>query len=134
MVLSAWGSEEETPAFRVFPDAFKKIAPRLSENAKPKRITGSPCVLKNLLESAGFVNVDIAGPIERVLRVKSAESYYNRFALGSPNTMSTISQLTQEEQVALKAAVMKLAIVRGGKPDGSIQLPSSAYFAYGSKP
>lgn len=135
MVLSAWGNAEETPAFRVFPDAVKAVAPRLLEGSKPKRIVGSPDVLKELLEKAGFENVKVIGPVKRILRVSSAEAYYDRFALGSPNTISTLSKMNEDEARQLKAKVLELVEKRGGgRSDGSIEIPSMAYFAYGTKP
>jgi len=136
MVISAWGNAEETPAFQVFPDALRSVAPELPhKHSTPKRITGSPSILTKLLEEAGFVDVHIEGPITRTLHVASKEAFYNRFALTSPNTIATISKLSPDGVVALKRKVMELAEERGGGyEDGSIQIPSKAYFAYGTKP
>lgn len=134
LVISAWGNAEQTPAFRVFPDAIREVAPRLLQDAEPKRITGSPLTLQTLLEEAGFEHVKIVGPIQQTLKVASAEEYYNRFALASPNTISSLSQMTQYEVQGVKQKVMEIAAEQGSRPDGSIELPSSAYFAYGKKP
>lgn len=133
VVISAWGTPEQTPAFRVFPDALKSVAPQ--ESAKPKRLTGSPSVLRSLLLEAGFEDIRITGPVTQTLRVSSPEAFYDRFSLGSPHTAEMISRLTQEEQKRLKAKVMELAEARGGgRSDGAIEIPSAAYFAYGTKP
>jgi ubiquinone/menaquinone biosynthesis C-methylase UbiE len=80
-VISAWGAAQETPAFQVFPDAIQEVAPHLLENSRPKRITGSPAVLQDLLEQAGFVNVTVVGPVKRWIDVPSAQAFYDRFAL-----------------------------------------------------
>eukprot|EP00977_Amphora_coffeiformis_P030098 scaffold44671_cov183-Amphora_coffeaeformis.AAC.3 len=145
VALSAWGDASETPAFQVFPDAFRAVAPELMTGAEIRRITGSPAALKKLLEDAGFVDIYIEGPVWRTLRVASAEVYFDRFACGSPNTRTKIEKLAQlpsssndcavDRVAALKKKVMELAEARGGGyEDKSIQLPAAAYFAYGTKP
>jgi SAM-dependent methyltransferase len=137
VVISAWGSAEETPAFQVVKDAFADIAPYAYPGTS--RITGSPQVLTELLQEAGFVDIDIQGPITRILHVDSPEAYYDRFVCSSPKLQTLLQTvLTKEVALALKQRVMELATQRGGggrqpDDDGSIQLPAKAYFAYGRK-
>lgn len=134
IVISSWGNAEETAAFQVFPDAIKEIAPELHESSKPKRITGSPPVLSSLLKEAGFVDVNVLGPVQRFISLQCSEAFFDRFALASPNTKLALSKLSFEKQSKLKQKVMSLVEERGGRSDGSIRIPSSAYFAYGTKP
>lgn len=132
--MSAWGNAAETPAFQVFPDAFHAVTPNLTNNAEVGRITGSPSTLTKLFEEAGFVDIRIRGPVTRIWQVATADDYYDRFALGSPKTIAKMSEMTDEERQALKQKVVDIATERGGQAGGSIALPASAYFAYGTKP
>jgi SAM-dependent methyltransferase len=128
VVLSAWGSPEETPAFQVVPDAFREIAP--NESPQKSRITGSPQVLANLIQDAGFDNyIRIRGPVERVLHVASASAYFDRFYYSSPKIRAAMDSLPEDVFRQLKDRILELATERGGQPDGSIQLPARAYYA-----
>lgn len=147
VAISAWGNEAETPAFRIFPDSIKQVAPSLAQHGKPRRITGSPQTLTELLSGSGFRSISVRGPITRTLRVPSAEAYYDRFAKGSPNIKALLSKLDPQGEERLKSKVMELAVDRGGvrlsddtlgRPQSKftavpIEIPSSAYFAYGTK-
>ena len=133
VLLTAWGTPEETPGFQIFPDAFRAVLPEREEESKPDRIAGSPEALQNLLGGANFRNVDIVGPISHSIHVPSAEAYYDRFALTSPNTRRVLEKLDESKRAEVKAKVMELAKERGGQQDGSISIPSMAYFAYGTK-
>ncbi|KAJ9458797.1 Ubiquinone/menaquinone biosynthesis C-methyltransferase UbiE [Diplonema papillatum] len=130
-VVSAWGTPAETPAFRVFPDAIKSVLPE--RDLQPGRIAGSVEALGDLLREARFERIKIVGPVQKRLRVGSAEAFYERFALGSAPTKALLATLGDAERRVLKEKVMQLATERGGQPDGSIDLPASAYFAYGTK-
>jgi len=80
-----------------------------------------------------------------MLIVPSAEAYYDRFALTSPPIKDLITRLEKEDCESLKRLkekVIELVLERGSgavgevgtkERDGVIQMPSSAYFAYGSK-
>ena len=132
--FTAWGNVEETPAFCVFPDAASELVPHLVATGKPRRITGSVAVLKSLMKQAGFVDIKVVGPITKTLEVDSAANYYDRFALTSPPTAEMIGKMSVDTREKFKDRVMELAEERGGRPDGSIALKSSAYIAYGRKP
>ena len=132
MVMSAWGSSEETPAFCVVPDAFADVTP-LAYPGK-SRITGSPKVLMGMLQDAGFVDIQIE-KVTRMLEVESASAYCDRFFRTSPKLQNVLqSVLTPEIAQKLKDRVKDLALERGGQDDGSIRLPATAYLAYGRKP
>eukprot|EP00581_Thalassiosira_minuscula_P017579 CAMPEP_0183715420 /NCGR_PEP_ID=MMETSP0737-20130205/9646_1 /TAXON_ID=385413 /ORGANISM="Thalassiosira miniscula, Strain CCMP1093" /LENGTH=287 /DNA_ID=CAMNT_0025944515 /DNA_START=84 /DNA_END=947 /DNA_ORIENTATION=+ len=131
--FTAWGDTEETPAFRVFPDAAKEICPELVSTGKPRRITGSIETLTKLMEEAGFQDVKVVGPIAKALEVASPMEYYNRFALTSPPNVEMINKMDDETKIKFKNHVMHLAKARGGREDGSVALNSSAYIAYGRK-
>lgn len=135
VAISAWGSKAETPAFQVFPDAVQEAVPSAAADSKPKRITGSPEALRELLTSAGFSDIHVVGPVSRDLCMASAEAFYDRFAKGSPNIREIISKLDKEEVQRLKTKVVDLATARGGGHEGvsEIAIPSCAYFAYGKK-
>ena len=131
--FTAWGDVEETPAFRVFPDAAKAICPELVSASKPRRITGSVEALTKLMDDAGFHDVRVVGPVTKVLEVASPTEYYNRFALTSPPIVEMISKMDDDTKVKFKDHVIHLAKTRGGRADGSVGLNSSAYIAYGRK-
>ncbi|CAB9510433.1 Methyltransferase [Seminavis robusta] len=134
VMLTAWGNKEETPAFQVFQDAFRAVKPETADGGKPGRITGSPSVLKSLLEEANFQDVEIVGPVSHHLHVKEPEAFYDRFALTSPKIRGQLASLDAKERHAVKEKVLTLAEERGGgKEDGSIAIPSMAYLAYGTK-
>ena len=134
VVLSAWGNEEETPAFQVFPDAFRALTdPGHWQHGKPDRITGSASVLTSLLTKAGFQDIQVVGPVSHTVHVVSPEAFYDRFALTSPKIRSFLSQLEPNTVEEIKSKVKELAIERGGQEDGSIAIPSKAYLAYGTK-
>jgi len=153
LCLSAWGNSQETPAFQIFPDAFAALqSSSQKEEENPtstskdytaasklvaNRMTGSPATLQSLLETAGFVDVKIVGPVTHHVQVASAEEYYNRFALTSPPTRAKLDALSKANRLAVKQKVMELAQERGGgvgnADDASISIPASAYFAYGTK-
>ena len=134
IVFSAWGSPEETPAFQVFQDAFRQVIPIASDGGKPNRIVGSPDVLRSLLQKAGFTDIQIVGPVSHEVHVASPQEFYDRFALTSPKIKGFLNAMTPEEREAVKDKVMTLADERGGgRDDGSIAIPSRAYFAYGTK-
>jgi len=134
VAVSAWGSQEETSAFQIFPRAFKQVLPEnLWKKSKPNRIEGSPSTLYSLLENAGFCDVKVVGPIQHAVHVASPAAFYDRFALTSPKLNDTLSNLTTEQRNAVKREVMELAQREGGQTDGSISIHSSAYFAYGTK-
>lgn len=132
VVLSAWGNAEETPAFQVFPDAFQQVAPHVDYSTA--RITGSPPLLTSLLQEAGFDEILIVGPVSRTLKMDSAQAYFDRFALSSPKVRERLENLPRDTAERIEQTVKKLATERGGCPDGSIELVSNAYFAYGRKP
>jgi len=132
--FTAWGSIDETPAFRVFPDVASELVPHLVAARKPKRITGSAAVLTSLMKQAGFVDVRVVGPITKTLEVGSAMDFYDRFALTSPPTAEMIDKMSDEMRKRFKDRVVEVARERGGRPDGSAALNSSAYIAYGRKP
>ena len=153
MVMSAWGNAEETPAFQIFKDAFHIIGAADSYPAPP-RISGSPETLKSLLEQADFINIEVVGPIPRILYVRSAQAYYDRFVLSNPKLQQTIATLEPTKRGQLHETVLELANSRGGggnpkdgntdNPNGAeapavdsnevpIELVSMAYFAYGRK-
>ena len=132
--LSAWGNADETPAFQIFREAFQAIKPDATDAAKPNRMTGSPSTLQALLVDAGFQDVNIVGPIMHYVQVSSSEEYYKRFALTNPDTKKSLEALSETDRQAIREKVMELAETRGGgHADGSISLPSKAYFAYGTK-
>lgn len=134
VVISAWGSEEETPAFQVFPDAFRALVePGHWQAGKPDRMTGSPPILQSLLREAGFRDIEVVGPIAHKVHVESPQAFYDRFALTSPKIRWFLEQLEEEKLAQIKDKVLELAIERGGQEDGSIAIPSMAYFAYGTK-
>ena len=153
LCLSAWGNSQETPAFQIFPDAFAALqSSSQKEEENPtstskdytaasklvaNRMTGSPATLQSLLETAGFVDVKIVGSVTHHVQVASAEEYYNRFALTSPPTRAKLEALSKADRLAVKQKVMELAQERGGgggnAKDGSISIPASSYFAYGTK-
>jgi len=152
--FTAWGSIEETPAFRIFPDVAIEICPELVSTGKPRRITGSVETLTKIMEEAGYVNIEIVGPITKNIVVNSPEEYYNRFALTSPPTAEMISKMNNETQIKFRNRVMELAkkrsrifsstsdkssiddelLINGSRRNSTIALPSSAYIAYGTKP
>lgn len=133
VLLSAWGNTEETPAFQIFRDSFRAVTPD-AEAATPNRITGSPSVLRSLLETAGFQDIQIVGPVSHNVHVASPQAYFDRFALTSPKIKGALEQLDLKARQAVKQKVLELAEERGGgHPDGSISIPSMAYLAYGTK-
>lgn len=134
VLLSAWGNTEETPAFQIFRDSFRAVTPDAAEAATPNRITGSPSVLRSLLETAGFQDIQIVGPVSHNVHVASPQAYYDRFALTSPKIKGSLGQLNLKDRQAVKQKVLELAEQRGGgHEDGSISIPSMAYLAYGTK-
>lgn len=134
VAMAAWGDKSETPAFQIFGDAASQVVPDLASKGKPKRITGSRDSLAVLLKDAGFTDVEVVGPVTHTLRVDSPEEYYLRFALTSPPNIDMISKMDAETAMRFKEKVEELAKIRGGQPDGSVAIISSAYIAYGSKP
>ena len=131
VLLSAWGNAEETPAFQIFSDAFQAVK---HDSRKPTRITGSPSVLQALLETAGFQDIQVVGPVSHNVHVASPQAYFDRFALTSPKIKGDLEQLDPNERQAVKAKVLELSEERGGgHPDASISIPSMAYLAYGTK-
>ena len=135
VAFTAWGDASQTPAFRVFPDVAAQLVPDLLATAgRPRRITGSVPALTNLMKDAGLVNVQIVGPVAKTLRVASPLEYYNRFARTSPPTMAMIDRMDEPMRIEFRRRVMELVEARGGQPDGSVALDSSAYIAYGTKP
>jgi SAM-dependent methyltransferase len=133
VVMSAWGDEAETPAFRVFPDAIQATFPDFANSTKPRRVTGSRNSLSQLLHDAGFEDIRIEGPIERQLEVPSALEFYHRFSKTSPNVMGMLDTLNEEQEGTLQKKVMELATERSYRDD-CISIPSRCYFAYGTKP
>ena len=137
VAFTAWGSEEQTQAFRIFPDVAKEICPNLISTGTPKRITGSIDVLQQLMIDAGCCidSIHIIGPISKQLIVASPEEFYSRFALTSPNTVDMISKMDKETKTKFRSRVIELAKERGGGTSAStiISIPSSAYIAYGRK-
>lgn len=134
VVISAWGDSAETPAFQVIPDAIQELLPELAKQSKPNRVVGSPETLRNLLTQAGFVDVEVVGPVARLLCVDSGDAYFNRFALTSPPLHNMLSELSFEQHRSLKRRIVELARDRSLANDGSIRLSSSAYVAYGRRP
>uniref|UniRef100_A0A7S4IAP4 Methyltransferase type 11 domain-containing protein n=1 Tax=Odontella aurita TaxID=265563 RepID=A0A7S4IAP4_9STRA len=134
VAMAAWGDRSETPAFQIFRDAASQVVPDLAPKGKPRRITGSKESLSALLAEAGFEHIEVIGPVTHTLLLDSPEEYYLRFALTSPPSIEMISKMDAKTAAAFKEKVEELAKIRGGQPDGSIALDSSAYFAYGSKP
>lgn len=133
VLLSAWGNTEETPAFQIFRDAFQEVGGS-NAAATPNRITASPSVLKSMLEAAQFKDVEIVGPVSHNVHVASPQAYFDRFALTSPKIRDSLEALDAHDRQAVKARVLVLAEERGGgRLDGSISIPSMAYFAYGRK-
>ena len=125
LVLSAWGSPEETEAFGIFPKVLRRVVP--SAQAKPRRIVGSPDALRSLLEGAGLCEVRVSGPVTRTLTVASPLAYYERFVLGGPDKKRLLSNVNESERVAVKAAVVDELARRFG--NGPVSLPASAYIA-----
>jgi SAM-dependent methyltransferase len=138
IAFTSWGPEQQIQAFRIFPDVAKEICPHLISTGKPKRITGSIDVLKQLMIDAGCCidSIKIIGPISKQLVVSSPEEYYNRFVLTSPNTAEMISKMDKETKTKFRSRVIELAKERGGSQDSTstiISIPSSAYIAYGRR-
>jgi len=128
------GGPEETAAFQIFPRAFERVLPEdLWQKSKPNRIERSPSTLYSLLENTGFCDISVEGPIQHAVHVASPAAFFDKFALTSPKLNDVLSKLTVEQQNAVKREVMELAQREGGQTDGSISIPSSAYFAYGTK-
>ena len=132
--ITAWGNAQQTPAFRVFPDAAAELVPELVSTGKPRRMTGSVSTLTELMKEAGFMDIKVVGPVVKTLLVSSPEEYYNRFALTSPPTAEMIAKMDDATRIEFRSRVMATAKARGGREDGSIALDSSAYIAYGRKP
>ncbi len=132
--LTAWGDVSETPAFGVFRDVLNEKHPELVESNRPKRITGSVETLRKLLVDAGFVDVQVEGPVTKTLVVQSASDYFDRFAKTSPPTAATLAKMNETLRSKFRERVMEVATERGGREDGSIALDASAYIAYGRKP
>jgi SAM-dependent methyltransferase len=150
LLLSAWGSVEETEAFRIFPDALqeielqnatqyekqnvkqipRQISQQISQHDPSKaRIDGSPSSLTALLTESGFSDVRIRGPCQRYLTVSDPLGYYNRFATAAPGTIGMLDGLSDRDGERLKQRVMELVEERCGVGVRPCRLPASAYFA-----
>jgi hypothetical protein len=115
------GNADETPAFRIFADAVGSLASIPDDSkedssiVKPKRLTGSTEIMTTLLQEAGFENIQVKDPVERYLQVSSAEEYYNRFALTSPNVIKLLGRLNETQTEELKSKVISLATERSSR-------------------
>ena len=93
---NGWGSIEETPTFCIFPDVAIEICPELVSTRKPCWITGSVETLTKIMEEAGYVSIEVVGPITKNIVVNSPEEYYDWFALTSPPRWITKHKLNFE--------------------------------------
>ena len=129
LLISAWGSREETAAFQVIPAAAEASLPAVSlPAARPTRADGSPAGLHALLEAAGATDIAVHGPVTRTLRAKDAQAYWDRFALGAPATRALLATLSPAVAGALRTCVVATLEARFGV-GAEVQLEATAYFA-----
>ena len=129
LALSCWGSPEQTEAFQVIKKACARCGIEASQ-AAPRRITGTVESLTQLLtDGGGLADVRVVGPVERILRVASAEDFWLRFALAAPATRRLLASLEAAQAERLHAEVLAMLGERFG--GGEVALPASAYFAIG---
>jgi len=102
------------------------------------RISSSQCVLTKMMADAGLEDVHVI-PVTNDLRLDSAESYWNRFVLASPNLKRFVEQcLSVQDVIRLKHAVSEIlheeheeSSSHRGK--AGVVLKASAYIAIGTK-
>ena len=129
LLISAWGSREETAAFQVIPTAAEASLPADSlPEMKPKRADGSPAGLHALLQAAGATDIAVHGPVTRTLRAESAQAYWDRCALGQPPTRALLATLSPAAAGALRTCVIATLEARFGA-GAEVQLEATAYFA-----
>jgi ubiquinone/menaquinone biosynthesis C-methylase UbiE len=98
------------------------------------RIASSQYSLHSMMTEAGLDNVQVI-PVTKDLRLDSAESYWTRFVLGSPNLKRFVEHcLNPEEVMQLKDAVSDIIREESSshRADG-VALKASAYIAIGTK-
>lgn len=102
------------------------------------RISSSQCVLTKMMVDVGLEDVHVI-PVTNDLRLDSAESYWNRFVLASPNLKRFVEQcLNAQEVVRLKHAVLEILHEEheeflSHSEEGGVVLKASAYIAIGTK-
>jgi len=116
-------------------DKEKKRAISLTPNyyCPTKRVASSETLLQSLMVDAGLENVQVEGPISNELRLDTAEDYWHRFVLASPNVKRLVDEcFSEEETLKLKDAVMQILEEEMDGRSG-IVLNASAYVAFGTK-
>lgn len=95
------------------------------------RVAASQYLLRSIMADVGLHNIEVI-PVTKDMRLDSAESYWNRFVLASPNLKRFVELcLSSEEVVQLKDAVSDM--LSSHCIDGQIVLKASAYVAIGWK-
>lgn len=100
-----------------------------------KRIASSQSYLHSMMAEAGLDNIHVT-MVTNVLQLDSAESYWDRFVLASPNLKRFVeSCLSPEEVVHLKDAVCEIVMEEssGHCAEDGVTLKASAYIAIGTK-
>jgi len=100
-----------------------------------KRIASSQSYLHSMMAEAGLDNIHVT-MVTNVLQLDSAESYWDRFVLASPNLKRFIEFcLSPEEVVHLKDAVCEIVMEEssGHCAEDGVTLKASAYIAIGTK-
>mmetsp|Transcript_28967 Transcript_28967/g.52955 ORF Transcript_28967/g.52955 Transcript_28967/m.52955 type:complete len:517 (-) Transcript_28967:2562-4112(-) len=100
-----------------------------------KRVASSQSYLHSMMVEAGLDNIHVT-MVTNILQLDSAESYWDRFVLASPNLKRFIKLcLSPEEVVQLKNAVCEIVQEEssGHCAEDGVMLKASAYIAIGTK-
>ena len=99
------------------------------------RISSNKYYLRSLMADAGLVDISIKA-VTNELQLDSAESYWNRFVLASPNLKRFVEHcLDEQEMLQLKDAVSAILHEESSShgDNAGIVLKASAYIAVGTK-